>query len=176
MISIILNTDNDNLIGVETQTGEFYIPWRLDNKEDFNYFNSLTVGHFNVVMGYNTWQSMGAKPLPNHANIVITKSHYCELKPLKSKYLKVFKSVRCAIPKDDDVLIIGGKTLFDKYWTTADYIYRKILKSHHASDVDGRKIYAQPINTKYYDLVSLENKRNCVFETWKRRKRKNKKL
>ena len=40
-------------------------------KEDMTFFKTQTVGNI-IIMGYNTWLSLGEKPLPNRTNIVMT--------------------------------------------------------------------------------------------------------
>lgn len=181
MISIILATDSDNLIGIEIQNKEgnteYYMPWKLDNKEDLKYFKEVTTGH-NVIMGYNTWINIGAKPLSNRVNIVITKSHYDELKPFETDCFKVFQSDESALNSvrpQEETFIIGGKTLFDKYWDVANYIYHTRIKAYHSYiDEDDskiiRRIYAQSINENHYDLVNLQARGNYVWEKWKHKK------
>lgn len=64
MIRFIWSQDSNGLIGSKGK-----IPWH--NREDLNYFKNQTTGGI-VVMGRNTWYSLGCKPLKNRHNIVLT--------------------------------------------------------------------------------------------------------
>ncbi|OAD82942.1 hypothetical protein ATN89_17135 [Comamonas thiooxydans] len=46
------------------------LPW--DVPADLKRFKRLTLGCI-VVMGYNTWKSLGERPLPNRVNVVICR-------------------------------------------------------------------------------------------------------
>ena len=65
-ISIISAISNNNIIGLN---GE--IPWNIP--EDMRYFKTLTNGN-TVIMGRNTFESMGSKGLKGRRNILITKN------------------------------------------------------------------------------------------------------
>lgn len=69
--SLILATDKRGGIGLNNG-----LPWKglVDNKSDMKWFRENTKGKI-VVMGYNTWVSIGSKPLPGRTNIVLTKAH-----------------------------------------------------------------------------------------------------
>lgn len=76
MIHLIYCRDEDNVIGIH---GDLAIRF----KEDLKRFKEITSFSYTekqniVVMGYNTWVSLGKKPLSNRHNIVITKNHYLE--------------------------------------------------------------------------------------------------
>ena len=47
-------------------------PWHLP--EDLKHFSKTTIGKGNnaIIMGRNTWESIGSKPLPKRHNIVIS--------------------------------------------------------------------------------------------------------
>jgi dihydrofolate reductase len=45
------------------------IPWNI--AEDISFFKRMTTGHC-VIMGRNTFESLGNKPLPNRLNIVLS--------------------------------------------------------------------------------------------------------
>lgn len=53
------------------------IPWKC--KEDMRFFRDLTMRTENpekvnaVIMGYNTWTSLGCKALPNRLNVVLSR-------------------------------------------------------------------------------------------------------
>ena len=87
------------------------LPWHYS--ADLKFFKQTTTGHA-MVMGWNTWESIG-KPLPNRLNIVLTRKGEIEDHP----------DVRVMRSKDDvleleatlntDVFIIGGSQTFDAF-------------------------------------------------------------
>lgn len=47
------------------------IPWH--HPADLRFFRARTIGH-TVIMGRETWESLGSRPLPNRRNIVLSRS------------------------------------------------------------------------------------------------------
>lgn len=76
-------------------------------KEDMKFFRESTTGHV-VVMGYNTWLSLGEKPLPNRTNIVLYDE---EIEGIitSNDMRKVIEEY-----KDEDVYIIGGAFVYNQ--------------------------------------------------------------
>ena len=48
------------------------LPWHIP--EDLKHFSKTTIGNGNnaIIMGRNTWESIGSKPLPKRHNIIIS--------------------------------------------------------------------------------------------------------
>lgn len=65
-IWIIVATAQDRAIGRDGT-----MPWRL--RDDLRRFKATTTGHA-VIMGRHTWDSIGARPLPNRYNIVVSRT------------------------------------------------------------------------------------------------------
>ena len=63
MVSIIACIDSNYGIGKNND-----IPWKL--KPDLKYFKQMTLNAV-IIMGTNTWRSIGSKPLSNRINLVI---------------------------------------------------------------------------------------------------------
>jgi dihydrofolate reductase len=63
-IVMIVATDVNDAIGKENK-----IPWH--HKADMSFFRKTTTGHM-VLMGRNTWVSLGAMPLPKRHNLVLS--------------------------------------------------------------------------------------------------------
>lgn len=76
-------------------------------KEDMKFFRESTTGHV-VVMGYNTWLSLGEKPLPNRTNIVLYDEEI-EGVITSNDMKKVIEEY-----KDEDVYIIGGAFVYNQ--------------------------------------------------------------
>lgn len=170
-INLILCIDINNLIGIE-RNNEFLMPWEGDNKEDLKRFKELTQNNV-VVMGYNTYKSIGCKPLPNRLNVVISNNHYDEI---PSDFIK-FKSINDFNKNfkmtDKQIFIIGGKSLYEKFFVIADNIYVTRIKEYKSivKDTD-RKIYLngfEKINLKEkgFELTSLHISNKYVYELWK---------
>ena len=115
-----------SIIGIVAVAGNFAIgkdgklPWHYS--ADLKFFKEMTVGNA-VVMGFNTWKSIG-KPLPKRLNIVLSRSSNLEnrsdvllLRSAEevlslSKYLK------------GDLFIIGGAETYKNF---ADVIEKWIV-------------------------------------------------
>ena len=107
------------------------IPWH--NSLDMKWFKETTTGH-PVIMGRKTFESIG-KPLPNRANIVITKNNdlwtdndgirVCDT---------VEKAIDFAKTIDDEIFIIGGESIYR--YALENNLVDKILVDFLAEKVD----------------------------------------
>ena len=96
------------------------LPWHYP--ADLKFFKETTTGH-TVVMGHNTWKSIG-RPLPNRLNVVLSRSagmkeqEGVRLLRSKEEVLKLAEEI------GDDVFIIGGAKTYENF---ADVIDRWIV-------------------------------------------------
>lgn len=87
------------------------LPWHY--AADLKFFKETTVNNA-VVMGFNTWVSIG-KPLPNRLNIVLSRSQNIENQPnvllLRSaeEVTALAKYLKC------DVFVIGGANTYENF-------------------------------------------------------------
>ncbi|MEP7148803.1 MAG: dihydrofolate reductase [Acidobacteriota bacterium] len=87
------------------------LPWHYSS--DLKFFKRTTTGNA-VVMGWNTWKSIG-KPLPNRLNIVLSRQGEIaghddvRLARSKDELLELAKTLA------GDVFIIGGSRTFDTF-------------------------------------------------------------
>lgn len=180
-MNLIFCMTNNNLIGLRIRNphceeDDFIMPWGNNNKEDLKYFKQQTVGG-SIIMGYNTWLSIGKHVLPDRKNIIVTNNHYDEMFPLTTNDFKVFRTTEEALKSVENknkCFIIGGAQLFEKYWNTANYIYLTRIK-HYASVITDdtlikEKIYIQSIDTRLYSIVSVVDNEKYTWEIWKRKK------
>jgi len=65
-INIIAAMAENRVIGKDGR-----LPWRLP--DEMKHFVRLTTGH-TIIMGRETFESIGSKPLPNRRNIVLTRN------------------------------------------------------------------------------------------------------
>ena len=105
MISLIVAKAANGAIGKGNR-----MPWHISG--DLKYFKRVTTGH-PVIMGYNTWLSLGGRPLPGRRNIVVSRSHSaapdCGAEFLPSLEAEVF--------------VIGGGQLYRAAMPLADRLY-----------------------------------------------------
>lgn len=86
------------------------LPWHFS--ADLKFFKETTTGNA-VVMGANTWRSIG-RPLPNRLNIVLSRSGKVETPGEVMKLASKAEVVELAKYLNRDVFIIGGaKTYAD---------------------------------------------------------------
>src|SRR5215213_9366592 len=87
------------------------LPWHYSS--DLKFFKQTTLNN-TVVMGFNTWQSIG-KPLPNRLNIVLSRANSIENQP--SVLLLRSKAEATALKKylNCDLFIIGGAQTYETF-------------------------------------------------------------
>lgn len=106
------------------------IPWHLP--EDFKWFKKCTTNQI-IVMGKNTWLSLGQKALPNRQNVVISSS----LKEANGAI--VFSSLEEALKHFEGdgrtIWIIGGAYLYEKALPLCDEIYLSQINLEPKGDV-----------------------------------------
>lgn len=109
------------------------LPWHYP--ADLKFFKQTTTGNA-VVMGMNTWRSIG-KPLPNRLNIVLSTSGNIDPQPnvllmqSKESVLALAEFLNC------DVYIMGGAKTYD---TFADVIEKWIV-THVPIQVDDADVF-----------------------------------
>ena len=87
------------------------LPWHYS--ADLKFFKRTTTGHA-IVMGWNTWESIG-KPLPNRLNVVLTRkgeigdSDSVRVVRSKEEVLDLASSL------ETDTFIIGGASTFKAF-------------------------------------------------------------
>jgi dihydrofolate reductase len=93
------------------------IPWK--SKIDMGYFKEVTTGKGNnaVIMGFNTFRSLGYRALPNRRNYVLTRR--TDIPQAAKKSDVVFESnIQNTMMLDhlfDEVYVIGGEDIYKLY-------------------------------------------------------------
>lgn len=80
------------------------LPWHYS--ADLKFFKETTTGNA-VVMGANTWRSIG-KPLPNRLNVVLSRSGNVDTPPSVMNLSTKAEVIELARSLNRDVYIIGG--------------------------------------------------------------------
>ena len=109
MVKFIWAQDSNGLIGDKGK-----LPW--SNNSDLNFFKNQTTGGI-IVMGHNTWKSIGSTPLKNRINIVLTSKD--EIEGYDDENVYIAHSVKEVIDfyeeSDKDLWVIGGANVFSKF-------------------------------------------------------------
>lgn len=87
------------------------LPWHYS--ADLKFFKRTTVNHA-VLMGFNTWQSIG-KPLPNRLNIVLSGSHSLEHQPNVLLVRSVEEILALAKYLNCNLFVIGGAKTYENF-------------------------------------------------------------
>lgn len=139
MISIIVATDRNNLIGKDND-----LPWRIP--ADLAYFKKVTMGS-TIVMGRKTYESIG-KPLPNRRNIILSRQEFhadgCET-------LHSLEEVQHLNKDDEELFIIGGAHIFKEALPIADLLYLTYIDEEFEGDT-----YFPEVNEHDWKLISSE--------------------
>ena len=96
------------------------LPWHY--AADLKFFKETTTNHA-VVMGFNTWKSIG-KPLPNRLNIVLSRSKTLEHQPNVLLARSVGEIFALSKYLNGDLYIIGGAETYKNF---ADAIEKWIV-------------------------------------------------
>ena len=124
MISIISVIDQNNAIGLNNS-----LLCHLPN--DLKYFKRLTSGH-SVIMGWNTFESLPIKPLPNRKNIVL-----CDFETELPAGCILVSSIEEALQQcsnTGECFVIGGAQVYRQMIPLAQKLY--ITRVHHAFEAD----------------------------------------
>ena len=141
----------NRVIGREGQ-----IPWHLP--EDFRWFKRMTTGHA-VLMGRKTFESLG-KPLPNRANIVLTRGGDIP-GVITIADLGSFRPEAYA-PKE--VFVIGGAEIYAQLLPLCSDLYLSIVQR----EVDGDAFF--PRFEDEFELVEIPLRQpEFVVEHYRRR-------
>ena len=108
------------------------LPWHYS--ADLKFFRETTTGNA-VVMGANTWRSIG-KPLPNRLNVVLSRSDL-ETPPEVMKLNAVDEVAELSKLLVKDVFIIGGAQIYKAF---ADVIEKWIV-TFVPETVDGAEAF-----------------------------------
>lgn len=127
MISMIVAFDENRLIGADNK-----LPWHF--KEDLQYFKEVTTGH-DLLMGRLTFESIlsyKGQPLPNRHHYVATRTASYDFAavttvPDITTFIKGY-------PKDKELFIIGGATIYEQLLPLADRLYITHVKHTYEGD------------------------------------------
>ncbi len=155
--SLIMAVDSRGGMGLNNG-----LPWKAVgayNKTDMAWYRKHTLGKI-IVMGYNTWVSIGRKPLPDRYNVIITTKHKDEvnadIKAWGDIYYKTEKGQQSPIhsmvapsPKvamdtlqatlgehhrGGEVMVIGGAQIYEAFMVETSRIYLTTFNGEFEAD------------------------------------------
>lgn len=155
MINLIVAIGKNNVIGYKNK-----LPWHY--KEDLQYFKDITTNQ-TVIMGEITFRSIISylnKPLPNRRSVIATLTNY-EYQGVEKtndiiSYLNNF-------PQEEDIFIIGGKTIYDLTLDLADKLYITHIDKDFLGDV-----YFKKIDYSKYKLIKERVNKELKFSVYER--------
>jgi dihydrofolate reductase len=94
------------------------LPWHYP--ADLKFFKQTTTGN-TIVMGWNTWKSIG-RPLPHRLNIVLSSKGKID-GPADVVLVPTKEGVLRAAPSQGDVFIIGGSRTYETFQSEIEKWY-----------------------------------------------------
>ena len=144
-ISIIAAIAENRVIGNKNS-----LPWHLP--ADFKYFKETTLNK-PIVMGLNTFKSIGKKPLPSRKNIILNNDpNYvppedCFLARSIDELLEMTKN-------EPEVMICGGASVYKQFLPLAKRLY--LTQIHQSFEGD---TYFPDFNKEdYNEIKRIDNK------------------
>lgn len=112
------------------------IPWAGKFPEDMKHFRNLTEGAGKaVLMGRKTWESIGAKPLRNRINMVLTRDITYPLDAYAVRVQSQAEAIQWARYNEiKDLFIIGGSEVYKEAVRFADEIVLTTIDSDYRGD------------------------------------------
>ena len=158
MISLIWAMDKNWLVGKDNK-----LPWHF--KEDLLYYKSKTAGK-TVLMGDNSYFSLKSyykdKPLP-YGKIYVASLNELKLEDaiLVSDVISFLKS----FPKEDELWVVGGATIYKFALPYADYLYI----THVDGEYEGDAYFPKFDLENEFNLISSRISNNLNFCVYERR-------
>jgi dihydrofolate reductase len=155
MIKMIAAVSQNGILGKDNT-----IPWMGKYPDDMKFFRKMTAGA-TVVMGRNTFESMGSKPLPKRRNIVITKN--------KIEHIETYNSLQNALthasiqeldessPPPKDIWLMGGFSIYEEGMKYANEIYLTLIPEMVKGNDLVRFPWINPNKFKMVEFVPLNN-------------------
>lgn len=140
------------------------LPWQ-HNEADMLWFRNNTRDGV-VVMGSNTWKSIGEKKLKNRINIIVSRSSRLEgeFDGVFSGALSDITNSLKKIYPDKKIWIIGGGEIYRQGIPICNNIYLTKFKKEYDCDT-----FIDPkLLTDFVKLAHSEKTDDCSFTIWSR--------
>lgn len=127
MVSLIWAMADNRVIGIENR-----LPWKLP--ADMKWFRQHTMGK-PIIMGRLTFESFGAKPLLGRRNIIVSRDeHYGANQTEEVEVYNSIKSALDAVKGVDEVMIIGGMSLYEQALPLTNRLYMTLVHAEVEGD------------------------------------------
>lgn len=138
-LMMIVAMAKNRMIGLNNK-----MPWHLP--DDLKYFKAQTLNK-PVIMGRKTFESIGARALPNRPNLVISRNP-----DFKAEGIKVFNSVEKAIESVSDdapeIVIMGGAQIYAQWIDKVD----RLLITEVDAEPEGDAFFPQLDNQAWLEV------------------------
>lgn len=113
------------------------MPWHLP--ADFKYFKEKTLNKI-IILGLNTFKSIGEKPLPNRKHIILNKdTNYkvpedCFLANSIEQALETAKTLLKEPNQSDEIMICGGASIYAQFLPMTQRLYLTYIHQNFEGD------------------------------------------
>lgn len=147
MITLIAAIGCNNELGYNNS-----LPWKIS--EDMIHFKNYTMGKV-IIMGSNTFASIGNKSLPGRKCIVVTSQDLGN-RAIQAKSIESALSINHCYP---EIVIIGGASIYEQTINLAD----KLVITHINSDFIANVFFPE-INLNIWEKTLSRNSKNEHFD------------
>lgn len=144
MISMISAVAENRVIGNKNS-----LPWHLP--ADFKYFKEKTLGK-TIIVGLNTFKSLGEKPLPNRKHIILTNDPGYKVPENCVIAKSIEEALDMAKKETGEVMICGGASVYKQFLPFADKLYLTYIHQSFEGDT-----YFPEVNMVEWQEVSRED-------------------
>ena len=120
-------------------------------KSDMKFFREATRGH-TVVMGLNTWKSLGEKPLPNRQNLILSFDKLDNLPENTAQIPDLDEFIKENKDSGEEIFIIGGASIYRLFLPHARTLY--LTEVDESKDAD---VFFPEFDKEEYDLTTLQS-------------------
>jgi len=149
-ISMVVAMAHDRIIGLDNK-----MPWHLP--ADLQHFKKTTLGK-PVIMGRKTYDSIG-RPLPGRLNIVVSRDTSLDIEGVSC--VTSVEDALAAAEGVDEVMIIGGATIYEHFLSVANRLYLTFIDLETAGDTRFPDYLAQGEWDKIESEVYLADEKNA---------------
>ena len=120
-------------------------------KEDMKFFRETTRGH-TVVMGLNTWKSLGEKPLPDRQNMILSHIPLTNLPENTTQISDLDNFIEGNKDTNEEIFIIGGATVYKLFLPFVNVMYLTEVDADTEADV-----FFPEFDKDQYDLTTINS-------------------
>ena len=158
-ISIIAAMSKDNVLGSSKRANRFGLLW--DVPEDRRLFKSLTENK-SIILGRRTFEAMGAKPLPNRRNIILTRREDAVYNNCET--VSNFDDAIGICSQDEEIMVCGGGRVYENSIDFVDRMYLSVIDGSWEGDV-----FFPKVDWTKWRLVKEEKNQGFIFYIWDRK-------